>query len=413
MNAMKQHASTTAELDYTLLILIIGLQAFGLIMMFSSSYPTSFVTFKGNFMLIALKQLLWVGLGLTSMVIAMNIDYRFWQKSALPLTILILVALTAVLFFGKEVNNSTRAIGIGPMDFQPSEFAKITTSFYIAAWITSKGDRIRDVGYGLIPFSVILGLLVSLIIIEPDLSTSLVIVVAALAMFIIAGADIFQIGFIFGLFGLVAALLVSQFSHAQDRIRLFAEAFSNPFQSSSPQIKNGIMALYEGGWFGKGLAASEYKHGAIPLVHSDSIFAIIGEELGIIGGLIIILLFLFFAYRGVRTALHAQDAFGTLLAVGITSWIVGQAFLNIAVVTATFPYTGIPLPFFSYGGSSTLANLTAMGILLNISRNGRGGFNLNANPRLWRRNRRSRVSDTHRGRSPQKSGATAYARNKR
>lgn len=406
---MSHSTTSSPEFDYTLLVLVMGLIAFGLVMMFSASYSLAYY-YTDNALYFFVRQLIWTALGLVGMFVMMNINYRFWQKAAIPIVALSLASLVLVLFVGNAEGGSTRQYFGGSV--QPSEFAKIAVAIYMAAWIASKGDRIKDASYGLIPFSMLIGLLVGLIAIQPDLSTSMVIVATALAMFIIAGADIVQIGILAAL-GLLFAFAVTQiprFSHAEARIAIFLASFKDPLQTPSEQIRNGILALVEGGWFGKGLTASEFKHGLIPLVYTDSIFAIIGEELGVIGGLSIIGLFLFFAYRGARIAMRATDSFGALLAFGLTTWIVGQALINIAVITATFPYTGLPLPFFSYGGSSTLANLAGIGLLLNISRDGRG--NLNAYSRFWRRDRRSRLSHPDGRRGAKKSSASAFARSR-
>ena len=390
--ASRAKTAVTSHIDYGLLILIAALIGFGIVMQFSASYaidpqyPYKFIT----------KHLMWIGLGLVSMYIMSAIDYRTWQTLAIPIMILSLGLLVAVLFLGEEgVGGARRHLFGGSI--QPSEVAKLAIIIYIAAWLASKGNKIGQVTMGLLPFSIIMGVFLVLILSQPDVSTSVLIAITALAMLMIAGADILQISILFLVMSGVFAFAISQFPHARGRMAGFLQAFFKPWTSQQYQVRAGYAALQSGGLFGKGLTNSEYKLGLqLPLVHSDLIFAIIGEELGLVGALAVIAMFLFLAYKGTRIALDAQDDFGRLLAFGITTWIVVQAFINIAVVTVTIPNTGMPLPFFSYGGTSTLMILTALGILLNISKGGGGRLKLDANSLFRRRNRRSRISPSHR-----------------
>ncbi|NOX62502.1 MAG: cell division protein FtsW [Chloroflexi bacterium] len=394
------------EFDYPLLILIAILVAFGLVMVFSASYSIAYY-YKDDALYFFVRQLIWTGLGAVALLMLLNIDYRTWRDWAIPIIGVTLLALLAVLIMGSERFGARRQILGGSI--QPSEIAKITIIMYVAAWLSSKGNRLRHVSYGLAPFAVLLGLLVSLIIVQPDISTSLVITVTAVAMFFIAGADLLQLGIIGLLGGTTFTLVISASAYAQERIQVFLDSFSNPLNAQNQQVRAAIAALMNGGPLGQGLGNGEYKGPfGVPMAHSDTIFAVVGEELGLLGALTVLALFFFFAYRGIRIARRAPDQFGALLAFGITTWLVVQALINIAVVTATFPVTGLPLPFFSYGGSSTLANLAAVGILLNISKGG-GGLNLHAYSPFRRRNRRARVPDPERGRGAARR-RTSYAR---
>lgn len=392
---MSRSKTEQPEFDYILLVLVALLMGFGLVMLFSASYAFSYYSYEHDSLYIFSHQLLWTAIGLAAMIVMLNINYRTWRHWAIPIMGVTLLTLVAVLILGSERFGATRQFQNG--SYQPSEIAKITIIIYIAAWLSSKGKNLRKVSYGLIPFAVLIGLLVGLIVIQPDISTSLLIALTALAMFFIAGADLIQIGILTAMGGMTFGLVITQSVHAQERIRDFLASFPDPLNSPDYHIREAILALVQGGWFGTGLSESIHKYPptAIPAVHSDSIFAIVGEELGLIGSLFVVALFFFFAIRGIRIALRATDSFGTLLAFGITTWLVLQAFINIAVITATFPFTGLPLPFFSYGGSSTLANLAAIGILLNISRGGQSGIDLHARFSLWRRNRRSRLPDSN------------------
>ncbi len=405
---MKRSTTTQPEFDYVLLVLVAGLLGFGLVMLFSASYsialdwdvsPLYFVT----------RQLLWTILGLIFLSIMININYRSWEKLSIPIIGFTLLSLAILLVVAKLWLGARRFFFEGSV--QPSEIAKIAIIIYIASWLGSKGKNLQKVSYGLIPFAVLIGLMVSLIIVQPDISTSLLIILTALAMFFIAGADLFQFGILITMGGLTFGLIMTQFAHARIRWEAFIASFLDPINSPNFHIRGAIQALAEGGIFGAGLSDSDYKHlGGIPIPHSDSIFAIVGEELGLIGCLVVIALFFFFAIRGTRIALRATDSFGTLLAFGITIWLVLQAFINIAVITATFPFTGLPLPFFSYGGSSMVTNLAAVGILLSISRGDQSGFDLYETISFWRRDRRPRLSSSGGRGRPAKRRGSVFAR---
>ena len=390
-------AKTAAKhLDIQLLILIFALLGFGIVMQFSASYaidpdaPYKFIT----------KHLIMVALGLAAMFILIQIDYRIWNKLAIPIMAVALGLLIYTYFAAKVgVGGARRQLLHGSL--QPSEVAKLAIFIYIAAWLASKEEEQLDqIGVGLLPFSILLGIFIFAIIIQPDISTSVLIALTAVAMLIIAGADLLQIGILLGVIALVFTIAIIQFKYALNRITEFVQSFLAPWNSPNMQVKSGYAALLRGGFFGRGLGNSIFKlpESGLPAIHSDIVFAVVGEELGLIGALLVIAAFLFLAYRGTRIALNAQDAFGRLLAFGITTWIVLQAFINIAVVTVTIPNTGIPLPFISYGGSSLVTIMAGLGILLNISKDGQSRISLDATPSFRRRNRRSRVSYSHRRR---------------
>jgi len=394
-------SSSTAKaaakhIDHQLLILIFALLGFGIVMQFSASYavdpthPYKFIT----------KHLVMVALGLAVMFIFMQVDYRIWQKLAIPIMAAALVLLIVTFFVAKVgVGGAKRQLFHGSI--QPSELAKLAIFIYIAAWLTSKEEQIDQVTVALVAFAVLLGIFITAILVQPDISTSVLIALTAVAMLIIAGADLLQIIILLAVIGLVFAGAIYQYSYAMERVTEFAQSFIFPATSPDTQMKAGYEALQAGGLFGRGLGNSMYKlpGSTLPVVHSDSVFAIVGEELGLLGSLSVVAAFFFLAYRGTRIALNASDTFGRLLAFGITTWIVLQAFINIAVVTVTIPYTGIPLPFISYGGSSLVTVLAGLGILLNISKDGQSRFSFNANSSIRRRNRRSRLSYSHRRRS--------------
>jgi cell division protein FtsW len=350
--------------DWGLLTIIISLLALGLVMVFSSSYVPGVQVYDDPFYF-AFRQALWSVLGIAALAVGARIPYTLWERWSVVLMGVALLALLAVIAFGTNKWGATRTFFSGSV--QPSEPAKIIIIMYISTWLASKGDRIRDVRVGLVPFSILLGFITVLIVFQPDISTALLIVVTALIMFFIAGADLKQLVLI----GLGTAvtfwLIVENSTYAGARIARYLNSVENPLQSTEWQVRHSVEALTRGGPLGVGVGNSA---GRVPLGWSDNIFAIIGEEMGLMGTLLVILLFALFAHRGLRTALRAPDTFGMLLATGITTLLILQAILNTAVIVAAVPPTGVTLPFISYGGSSLVTTLGAAGILLSIGRFG-------------------------------------------
>ena len=247
--------------------------------------------------------------------------------------------------------------------------------------------------YGLIPFAVMLGIVTGLIILQPDFGTAILLVSTALVMFFLAGADLLQLAIGSIVTSATLLFLISQSSHASERMRSFVAGMIDPVGLGNYQVRQALIALGFGGVFGRGLGGSLQKHEFLPLAHSDSIFAILGEELGLIGCLVVIALFTTLAYRGFRIALRCPDNYGMVLAAGVTSWLIIEAIINIGVVTASLPLTGIPLPLISTGGSSLVASLAAVGLLISVSRGERGEEKRShALLDFWRRDSRPRVS---------------------
>lgn len=281
-----------------------------------------------------------------------------------------ILALLAVLVVGADRFGATRTYLGGSI--QPSEPAKIITILYISAWLTSKGTRIQDVQVGLLPFSVVIGIIAVLVVVQPQISAAILIVSTAGIMFFIAGADLKQLLLVGAGTSLTFWLVITNSSYASGRFQRYLESLSDPLQSTEYQVQRSVAALSHGGLIGVGIGNGEAKlPGYLPLSWSDNIFAVIGEEMGFIGSLLVILLFGLLAYRGFRIALRTPDNFGRLAAIGITSSLILQALLNIAVVAAVAPPTGVTLPFVSYGGSSLVTALWATGILLSISAHAR------------------------------------------
>jgi cell division protein FtsW len=370
--------------DYPLMIAVGTLAALGLMMVYSTtfdwgSYPAEYVV----------KQGLWLGLGVISMLVVMRLNYTVWRRLSIPLMGGALVLLIAVLLFGDDLYGARRSLLGGSI--QPSELVKLITVIYAADWLASKGERIRDASYGLIPFAVLVGGITGLIVLQPDFGTAGVVAITAGIMFFLAGAEIKQIVFALLIGSGTFLLMLANSPHGQERIQSYVAAINDPAQASY-HVQQALIALGSGGLTGVGLGESRQKFGFLPLPHTDSVFAVLGEEIGLIGTLFVIGLFAYVAYRGFRIALNAPDVFGTLIAVGVTGWIVIEALINVAVMTGVLPLTGIPLPFISYGGSSMVSLMAAVGLLQSVARGSRKGLTRSALVDRGRRNGRPRLS---------------------
>jgi cell division protein FtsW len=293
----------------------------------------------------------------------MQVPYRHWTKVSILVMAVTLILLVILALFSEGrllLGNSV----------SPVELAKLAVVIYIGHWLSSKSEVLTRLPYGLLPFTIMIGVIVGLVMAQtpPDISEAMVIVVVAVAMFFMAGADILQfaIGILGG--GAAFAFVVSKMPHSIIRLQPYLEEMRDPLNSSNNQLVQGLVALGSGGIFGVGPGGGRAKYQWLPAAHTDSIFAVIGEELGLVGCLVLLSLFVLLAYRGLRIATQAPDTFGRLMAVGVTTWITFQALVNMAVVTGAIPYTGITLPFISVGGSSLGACMVGIGIVLSISR---------------------------------------------
>ena len=311
------------------------------------------------------RQFLAFGLGLAACLVIIQFDYHSLRKISLPLLAVTIVGLFVLLFFGEAIFGARRGLNAG--SYQPSEVAKVAALIYIAHWLSSKGDRIKDLTYGLFPFSVIVGFVCALIVGQPDLSTAALLALSCFTLFFIAGADLKQ----FGILGAVAAtvflFLMLTLPYARTRVDDYMTALRDPIEGSY-QLQQVLIALGTGNWFGVGLGEGTQKFGPLPAAHTDGVFAILGEEAGFVGTIFVIALYGLMIWRGVLIARKARDQFGFLLAIGVTCWLAFQTIINIAVITAVIPFTGMPLPFLSYGGSSLVITMIGVGILLSVSR---------------------------------------------
>jgi len=350
--------------DGVLLVIVGALVAIGLMMVYSATFDWSYQRY-GNPNTVFLLQLRSLGIGLVVMIVAARMNYRWWRWLALGVMVVAVALLGYVLIKGSSAFGAQRSVFKGSV--QPSELAKFATVVYLAAWLSSKGDKIRQWGYGINPFGMIIGFVAALILLQPDLSAAATIVIVASIMFFVAGADLIQMGLVV-LAGSGVAWLVLQTSET-GRKRLFDYlAGMQDIMQASWQVKQAAIAFVNGGVFGRGLGQSYQKFGFLPTPHTDSIFAIIGEELGLVGCLVIVALFAALIWRGFKIASEAQDGMGAVLAAGIVSWVAFEALLNVAVMVGALPVAGNALPFISYGGSNLVVMMAAMGVLLNISR---------------------------------------------
>jgi len=381
-----------AAYDLGLLFCVLTLLALGILMVYSASGARALDTLD-NPQYYLLQQSAWGVFGLAAMAVAAKIDYRRYRAIAAPLLGIALVLLTIVMIpgIGTSVGGATRWLRIyGPVGLQPAEFAKLALVLYLAAWLSARRAQLAS-GRLMLQFLIVVGLVSALVAIEPDLGTTIVLVGIALLMYFAAGARLVE----FGALGLLAAVAAAAFAVSADYRRARLLAFLDPWSDPSGagfHVVNALYALALGGPFGEGLGVGREKFGWLPAPYTDSIFAVLSDELGLVGAIAVILLFAGLVVQGLRIARRAPDTYGALLAVGITSWLGLQAWINMAVVASLVPMTGITLPFISYGGSSLLVSLTSVGILLNVGRQGsleRRIVRGNAHPARGRRDRRS------------------------
>lgn len=354
------------KFDVPLFLITMTLVVFGAVMVYSASYDVSFYVdeFESpNFMF--QRQATFLGLGLVAMVVMALIDYRIWGKLALWAMLVTIAALAVVLIIGRGDSEFARNLSGGSV--QPSELAKIMTVIYLAVWLYAKREDLSDVNLGLFPLGAILGIVGGLIFIQPDLSAALTVIMLGGIMFFLAGGDIRQIIILIVLTLFIGLLTVRMHHTGVERLASFQEGFKDPL-ALSPHVQKALAAFASGGWFGVGVGQGTLKLGILPVPHTDSIFAVIGEEFGLVGASLVVVLFGLFLWRGLVIARRAPDGLGSLLAAGIAVWVTMEAFINMMSLTGLIPFSGNPLPFFSVGGSNLVSTLLGVGILLSISR---------------------------------------------
>ena len=354
--------------DFTLVIIILTLLCLGLIMVLSASSPKSLSEYGTSYQFF-IRQLIFAILGLIAMAIISKIDYRFYQKFYKLSWIASLVLLALVLVIGKEVNNAKRWIEITTsLSFQPSELVKFLMIVFYAGMLTKNRDDLGNFWNGLVKHLCMLAPIIVLLLLEPHFSVSIVIIGICCIMMIMAGCKLWQ--FLASGLSIGIPLIIVLVKAASYRLQRVV-TFMNPWQDAKGdgwQVIQSLYAIGSGGLFGAGLGEGRQKYLYLPEPHNDFIFSALAEELGFVGCVVVIILFVLLIWRGILIAMKAPDMFGSLMAIGITALIGIQVIINIAVVTSSMPATGMPLPFFSYGGTALFLLLCEMGVLLNISR---------------------------------------------
>lgn len=387
-----QRRSMDVGIDVPLILVVVTLLIFGLLMVYSASYDYSFRVF-GSENHVFTRQLLWAVMGIGVAAFLTWMDYHFWRKLAVPAMLVAVVALFAVLIINEVRNGAVRTILGGSI--QPSELAKLVTIIYLSVWLFSKRDRFHETGFGLIPLAAILGLLGGLIFLQPDLSAVITIFFLGGMMFFLAGGEMRQIILVVVLALLVGWMVVQLNVTGSDRVNSFRDGLKDPAQASY-HVRRSLEAFVNGKLIGVGIGKSETKLTGLPFPSTDSIFAVVAEETGLLGAGLLVGLYALLLWRGLTIAQRAPDMLGMLLAAGLTVWVCLEAFVNMAVMVNLLPFAGNALPFISSGGSNLLVTCASMGILMNISRvsvktkNDEGRF-FGAVIDLRRRDRRRRV----------------------
>jgi len=353
--------------DFILFITALALVGVGLIMVFSSSAVTANLDYHNAYYFFK-RQLIWAAIGLITMIVIMRINYYRLKDFAFPIMIIAVICLILVLTpLGIGAKGSTRWLGVGVLTFTPSELVKLAMVMFMAKVMELNLDKIKSLKNGVLPYLLIMAFVCALIMKQPDLGTSFVVAGTVFCMLLVAGAKWSHMAALAVAGAGAVALAIKIEPYRAERFLAFLDPWKYPSDQGF-QVIQSLYALGSGGLFGMGLGRSRQKFFYLPEQHTDFIFAILGEELGFMGVLLVLALFLLFAWRGFKIAINAPDTFGSLMAAGITIMIVFQAFINIGVVSGALPVTGITLPFISYGGSSLLLTMAGVGLLLNISR---------------------------------------------
>lgn len=362
---MKKTKIKLGDIDFVLFATIIMLVTIGVVMVYSaSSYFSAFKYDDAEYFL--WRQLAWAVIGTIAMIVTMNIDYHIYKKWTRVIIIITFILLCLVFAFA-PVKGAQRWIRLGPASFQPSELAKYVVALFVAKNIANNTQNIKKFWKGVVPNLLFTGAVAAMILLEKNLSITMVTIMVCVMMLFVAGTKISQMGLLAGgVLGFGATFIAIE-PYRMERLTGFLNPWADA-QDTGYQLIQSLLALGSGGLTGVGIGQSRQKCFYIPEPHNDFILAVIGEELGYIGVMVVIALFIVFLWRGIVAASKAKDLYGSLLATGITSVVIFQALINIAVVSGSMPVTGVPLPFISYGGSSLVINMMFMGVLLNITR---------------------------------------------
>ncbi len=360
-----QASASIRSYDIPMLLTLVALIIFGLVMLFSASWDFSLAAY-GDPMSMFDRQVTWLLLGACLAFLLSRFDYHYWRKLVVPAMGITIFLLIYVLVLGETHLGVQRDL-CREGSCQPSELAKLTSILYLGTWLYAKRESLHDISLGLIPLGVILGIVGGLIYLQPDLSAAATVLLLGGLLFFLAGGDLKQIGVLL-VVALVVGWLVVQFSvTGRQRVDDFVAGFKDPLQASY-HVRRSFEAIVNGGWFGVGIGESKTKLTGLPVPPTDSIFAVVAEELGLFGSMILIALYAILVWRGLVIARRAPDMLGTYLASGLVLWIGFEALINITVMVGLLPFAGNALPFVSYGGSSLVVTMCALGILFNISR---------------------------------------------
>ncbi len=359
-----RHRSVQLGIDVPLLLVTTTLVIFGLLMVYSASWDYSFQLY-GSASHIFVRQLLWLGLAVALAVLLTFLDYHIWTRLAVPAMGITILMLVAVLIIGDVRNNAVRTLLSGSI--QPSELAKIITVIYLSIWLYAKRDRLGNINFGLIPLAGILGILGGLIFVQPDLSAVITIIFLGGVMFFLAGGDIRQIGLLLMVAFLFGWLVVALNPTGSERVSSYLAGLKDPTLASY-HVRRSLESFVRGGWFGVGIGKAKTKLTGLPVPPTDSIFAVIGEETGVFGATILVVLYTLIFWRGMGIARRAPDRLGMLFTAGLSLWLAIEAFINMAVMLNLIPFAGNALPFISAGGSNLMVSAAAVGIMMNVSR---------------------------------------------
>lgn len=351
------------QFDYWILIFAVFSSLFGILMIFESSNVVAFKQFGDKYYFVK-EQLKWFSLGMISLILTAVISYKRFYRWSFALLIFTLVSLLAVFIPGLGVKTlgASRWLKLGFINFQPAELAKIVMIFYLSAWFSSKEKK------RLLPFILLTALVIGLVVVQPDLGTAIILTLIIITLYFLSEAPLWHFLLLIPMsISAILGLIVTS-SYRFKRLTTFLNPNTDPL-GASYHIRQILISLGSGGFWGLGLGSSRQKYQYLPEASTDSIFAIVGEELGFLGSAIFIILSFIFLYRLFLVAKRAQDRYGRLLAAGIFTLFASQIFINLGAIVAIFPLTGVPLPFISYGGSNLIVSLIGIGIILNISRN--------------------------------------------
>lgn len=365
VHTVEHHSETARRVDVPFLLALIGLLVFGLIVLFSASWDFSLEMLGEKPTYMFSRQLLWLGLGIVGAYVLSRFDYHYWSKLVVPITLLTIVMLISVLLTNEIRFGAKRAIFSGSV--QPSELAKLVSIIYLAVWLYAKRASLHVFSLGFLPLSIILGIFGGLIFLQPDLSAAGTVLIMGGLLFFLAGGDLKQISIMLIVTLVVGWLVVQVSETGQKRIADFILGIKDPTQASYHVLRS-FEAIVGGGFLGRGLGQSLSKFTGLPVPPTDSIFAIVVEELGLVGSIFLIGLYGLLIWRGLVVARRAPDMLGTLLSAGLVLWIGMEALINMAVMVGLMPFAGNALPFVSAGGSNLVTMLAAIGIVMNVSR---------------------------------------------